>query len=61
MYGLFLDGAGWDRRRARLAEAINKVLYTMIPVVHIYAVYQTNPVTQNHYVVSNLIFHMSNS
>lgn len=55
MYGLYLDGAGWDKRRARLAESINKVLYTMIPVVRIFAVYQINPVTPNHYVVSLLI------
>ncbi|XP_050311595.1 dynein axonemal heavy chain 8 [Anthonomus grandis grandis] len=43
IYGLFLDGAGWDRRHIRLAESINKVLYTMIPVVHVYAIYSTDP------------------
>lgn len=55
VYGLYLDGAGWDKRRARLAESINKVLYTMIPVVRIFAVYQINPITPSHYVVSLLI------
>lgn len=54
MYGLFLDGAGWDRKHARLAESINKVLYTMIPIVHIYAVYSTAPPQANLYVVSKL-------
>ncbi|XP_055595824.1 dynein axonemal heavy chain 8 [Uranotaenia lowii] len=43
VYGLFLDGAGWDRRNNRLQEAINKVLYTAMPVVHIYAINSTAP------------------
>ncbi|KAK7880397.1 hypothetical protein WMY93_032966 [Mugilogobius chulae] len=38
IYGLFLDGAGWDRRGARLIEAPAKVLFTPLPVVHVYAV-----------------------
>ncbi|EDS37982.1 ciliary dynein heavy chain 5 [Culex quinquefasciatus] len=41
VYGLYLDGAGWDRRNNRLQEAINKVLYTAMPVVHIYAINST--------------------
>ncbi|XP_030752815.1 dynein heavy chain 8, axonemal [Sitophilus oryzae] len=43
VYGLYLDGAGWDRRHVRLTESTNKVLYTMIPVVHIFAIYSTDP------------------
>ncbi|XP_076264862.1 dynein heavy chain 8, axonemal kl-3 [Rhynchophorus ferrugineus] len=43
VYGLFLDGAGWDRRHTRLTESTNKVLYTMIPVVHVFAIYSTDP------------------
>ena len=38
VHGLFLDGAGWDRRNCRLTEAQPKVLFTPLPVVHIYAV-----------------------
>uniref|UniRef100_A0A3B4BEF3 Dynein, axonemal, heavy chain 5 n=1 Tax=Periophthalmus magnuspinnatus TaxID=409849 RepID=A0A3B4BEF3_9GOBI len=38
IYGLFLDGAGWDRRSAKLTEAAAKVLFTPLPVVHVYAV-----------------------
>lgn len=36
--GLFLDGAGWDRRNIRLADPVPKVLYVTMPVVHIYAI-----------------------
>ncbi|XP_054862859.1 dynein axonemal heavy chain 5 isoform X2 [Amphiprion ocellaris] len=42
IYGLFLDGAGWDRRGARLSEAPPKVLFTPLPVVHVYAVSGAN-------------------
>jgi len=38
VYGLSLDGAGWDRRNCRLVEPPLKVLFTQIPVVHMYAV-----------------------
>ncbi|XP_052807224.1 dynein axonemal heavy chain 5-like isoform X2 [Mya arenaria] len=49
IYGLFLDGAGWDRRNARLIEPTPKVLYTMIPVVHVFAVNQEKSKVQNMY------------
>ncbi|XP_049912492.1 dynein axonemal heavy chain 5 [Epinephelus moara] len=42
IYGLLLDGAGWDRRSARLSEAPPKVLFTPLPVVHVYAVSSAN-------------------
>ncbi|XP_069368231.1 dynein axonemal heavy chain 5 isoform X1 [Paralichthys olivaceus] len=42
IYGLFLDGAGWDRRGAKLTEAPPKVLFTPLPVVHVYAVSAAN-------------------
>ncbi|XP_028415244.1 dynein heavy chain 5, axonemal-like [Dendronephthya gigantea] len=42
VYGLFLDGAGWDRRNCRLVEPPPKVLFSNLPVVHIYAVNTTS-------------------
>lgn len=39
VYGLFLEGAGWDRRNSRLCESANKVLYVLMPVIHIFAQY----------------------
>ncbi|XP_021242638.1 dynein heavy chain 5, axonemal-like isoform X6 [Numida meleagris] len=41
IYGLFLEGAGWDRRNSKLVESAPKVLYTSLPVVHVYAVSMT--------------------
>lgn len=38
VYGLFLDGAGWDRKNCRLQESAPKVLFVPLPVVHIYAI-----------------------
>ena len=38
VYGLFIDGAAWDRKNNRLTESTPKVLFSQIPVVHIYAV-----------------------
>ncbi|XP_051153326.1 dynein axonemal heavy chain 8 isoform X1 [Leptopilina boulardi] len=42
VYGLYLDGAGWDLKNNRLRESANKVLYVMMPVIHIFALYN-NP------------------
>ncbi len=38
IYGLSLDGASWDRRNARLVDPQPKVLFTTLPVVHMYAI-----------------------
>ncbi|XP_076449104.1 dynein axonemal heavy chain 5-like [Babylonia areolata] len=37
VYGLYLEGAGWDRRSSKLIESKNKVLFEIMPVIHIYA------------------------
>ncbi|XP_044760955.1 dynein axonemal heavy chain 8-like isoform X2 [Coccinella septempunctata] len=50
IYGLFLDGAGWDRRNSKLCESTNKVLYTILPVVFVTAIYQTSQSGSNLYV-----------
>ncbi|KAI5624125.1 dynein heavy chain 5, axonemal, partial [Silurus asotus] len=42
IYGLFLDGAGWDKRNSKLTESSPKVLFTPVPVVHVYAVSSVN-------------------
>ncbi|XP_023777498.1 dynein heavy chain 5, axonemal-like isoform X4 [Cyanistes caeruleus] len=41
IHGLFLEGAGWDRRNSKLVESAPKVLFTSLPVVHVYAVSTT--------------------
>lgn len=38
VHGLYLDGAGWDRRNVKLAESANKALFTQMPVVWIFAI-----------------------
>ncbi|KAL5021561.1 hypothetical protein ScPMuIL_000716 [Solemya velum] len=38
VYGLFLEGAGWDRRGNKLVEPRPKVLFEPMPVIHIYAI-----------------------
>ncbi|XP_010766079.1 LOW QUALITY PROTEIN: dynein heavy chain 5, axonemal-like, partial [Notothenia coriiceps] len=42
IYGLFLDGAGWDRRGTKLCEAPPKVLFSPLPVVHVFAISSAN-------------------
>ena len=38
VHGLYLDGAGWDKRGCKLTEPPAKVLFTQLPVIHLYAV-----------------------
>ncbi|CAF1079469.1 unnamed protein product [Adineta steineri] len=44
VYGLYLEGAGWDRKNSRLHESHNKIVYVQMPVIHIFAI---NPSTTN--------------
>ncbi|XP_047128865.1 dynein axonemal heavy chain 5 isoform X1 [Hydra vulgaris] len=37
IYGLYLDGCSWDRRNFRLIESQSKMLFTPLPVVHLFA------------------------
>ena len=41
VYGLYLEGAGWDRRGSKLVEPKPKVLFESMPVIHIYAINST--------------------
>ncbi|KAM9353789.1 dynein axonemal heavy chain 5 isoform 2-T2 [Symphorus nematophorus] len=37
VYGLYLEGAGWDRRSCKLVDSKPKVLFEMMPVIRMYA------------------------
>ncbi|TNN79750.1 Dynein heavy chain 5, axonemal [Liparis tanakae] len=37
VYGLYLEGAGWDRRSCKLVDSKTKVLFEMMPVIRMYA------------------------
>lgn len=37
VYGLYLEGAGWDRRGCRLTDSKPKELFQMMPVIRIFA------------------------
>ncbi|NWV35924.1 DYH8 protein, partial [Grantiella picta] len=41
IYGLYLEGAGWDKRRSILVESTAKILFVQLPVLHMYAVDST--------------------
>ncbi|XP_029343675.1 dynein heavy chain 5, axonemal-like [Acyrthosiphon pisum] len=38
VYGLFLDGASWNRREKELQESLHKIMFTEMPVIHIFAI-----------------------
>jgi dynein heavy chain len=42
IYGLFLDGAGWNKGHAQLAEQHPKVLYVNLPILWVYAINSTS-------------------
>jgi len=41
IYGLFLDGAGWNRGHAQLVEQHPKVLYVPLPILWVFAINST--------------------
>ncbi|XP_027145030.1 dynein heavy chain 8, axonemal isoform X2 [Larimichthys crocea] len=43
VYGLYLEGAGWDRKNTHLIESSPKVLFTALPVIHMFAINSTDP------------------
>uniref|UniRef100_A0A803VU94 Dynein axonemal heavy chain 8 n=1 Tax=Ficedula albicollis TaxID=59894 RepID=A0A803VU94_FICAL len=43
IYGLYLEGAGWDKRRSILIESTPKILFVQLPVLHMYAIDSTKP------------------
>ncbi|KAI9150964.1 hypothetical protein H9P43_009579 [Blastocladiella emersonii ATCC 22665] len=38
IHGLFIEGAGWDRKNLRLVDSQPKIIYQAMPVVHVSAV-----------------------
>ena len=43
VHGLYIDGAAWDRKNCKLVESTPKTLFTILPVVHVYAINNTGP------------------
>lgn len=50
VYGLYLEGAGWDTKNTYLIESSPKVLFTPLPVIHMFALNSTAPVDPKLYV-----------
>jgi dynein heavy chain len=42
IYGLYLDGAGWNKRDCTLMEQAPKVLYVQLPILWMYAINSTS-------------------
>lgn len=57
IYGLYLDGAGWDKRFQQLCESANKVLYATMPVIHVYAINSVEPKDSRLYQVISILFY----
>ncbi|KAI0980422.1 hypothetical protein GJ496_003199 [Pomphorhynchus laevis] len=38
IYGMYFEGAAWNPKQASLCEPANKILYHLMPVIHMYAV-----------------------
>ncbi|XP_067008020.2 dynein axonemal heavy chain 8 [Anabrus simplex] len=50
VYGLYLDGAGWDKKNSRLCESPSKVLFVTMPVINILARSSSIPLEPKMYV-----------
>ncbi|XP_037304127.2 dynein axonemal heavy chain 8-like [Pungitius pungitius] len=50
VHGLYLEGAGWDKKNTHLIESSAKVLFTALPVIHMFAINSTAPVDPKLYV-----------
>ena len=50
VHGLYLDGASWERKGARLVDSPPKVLFTLLPVLHVTAINSSTPPDPRAYV-----------
>ncbi|XP_034008681.1 dynein heavy chain 8, axonemal-like [Trematomus bernacchii] len=50
VYGLYLEGASWDRKNVHLIESSPKVLFTPLPVIHMFAINSTAPMDPKLYI-----------
>ncbi|XP_063230049.1 dynein axonemal heavy chain 8-like [Bacillus rossius redtenbacheri] len=50
VYGLFLDGAAWDKKKDHLIESTPKILFVALPIINIYAISSIMPPDPNLYV-----------
>jgi len=49
IYGLYIEGACWDRRAGKLCESIPKQLFAQMPVMHLFAVDSEPQPSKTHY------------
>ena len=38
VYGLYLEGAGWDKRNSYIVESTHRALFVQMPIIHIFAI-----------------------
>lgn len=38
MHGLYLEGASWNNKGRELIESVHKVMFTKMPVIHVFAI-----------------------
>jgi dynein heavy chain len=50
IHGLFIEGAGWDRKNIRLQESLPKQIYQSMPVIHVSATNSTDDTDPKLYV-----------